>query len=76
MYFYEGRTCYLNKKNWATVEKNEVELSEIKTLISMFNNIKKTFKVHSYNTLKVFLFYKNNFDFSRSALNFLERDFK
>lgn len=39
--FYEGRTCYLNKKNWATVEKNEVELSEIKTLISMFNNIKK-----------------------------------
>lgn len=39
--FYEGRTCYLNKKKWATVEKNEVELSEIKTLISMFNNIKK-----------------------------------
>lgn len=39
--FYEGCTCYLNKKNWATVEKNEVELSEIKTLISMFNNIKK-----------------------------------
>jgi hypothetical protein len=39
--FYEGRTCYWNKKNWAAVEKNEVALSEIKTLISMLNNIKK-----------------------------------
>lgn len=39
--FYEGRTCYCNKKNWAVVEKNEVALSEIKTLISMLNNIKK-----------------------------------
>lgn len=39
--FYEGRTCYWNKKNWAVVEKNEVALSEIKTIISMLDNIKK-----------------------------------
>lgn len=39
--FYEGRTCYWNKKNWVAVEKNVVALSEIKTLISMLNNIKK-----------------------------------
>lgn len=39
--FYEGRICYWNKKNWAAVEKNDAALSEIKTLISMLNNIKK-----------------------------------
>lgn len=39
--FYEGCTCYWNKKNWAAVEKNADALNEIKTLISMLNNIKK-----------------------------------